>query len=99
VEQPGVAHALTLALREFRVAAVAGVTVKTPMAEELSAGLVCAEVASMTPPEVVDRLREEHQVIASVTPYATSYLRFGPSIANTEEDVDRALQAVTEIAS
>jgi len=32
-----------------------------------------------------------------VTPYATQYLRFGPSIANEEADVDRALEAVAAI--
>jgi hypothetical protein len=36
-------------------------------------------------------------VIASVTPYATEYVRFGPSIANTEEDVEQALGAVRSL--
>jgi selenocysteine lyase/cysteine desulfurase len=57
------------------------------------------EAASTSPPEVVDRLREEHQVVASVTPYATAYVRFGPSVANTEEDVDRALEAVATVVA
>jgi selenocysteine lyase/cysteine desulfurase len=35
--------------------------------------------------------------VASVTPYATRYLRFGPSVANSEEDVDRAIQAVAAV--
>jgi selenocysteine lyase/cysteine desulfurase len=48
--------------------------------------------------EAVDRLRAEHQVVATVTPYATEYLRFGPSVANTEDDVDRALEAVAALA-
>jgi len=42
----------------------------------------------------VKRLREEHGVVASLTPYATSYLRFGPSIVNSEDDVDRAVEAL-----
>ena len=86
-------HALASRLKEG-LAEIAGLTVKTPAAVKLSAGLVCAEAASTSPAEVVDRLREEHQVIASVTPYATAYVRLGPSVANTEEDVDRALEAV-----
>lgn len=80
------------------LAEIDGVTVKTPMGDALSAGLVCADVAGLSAPEAVDRLREEHGVIASVTPYATQYLRFGPSIANTEEDVDRAVAAVAALA-
>jgi selenocysteine lyase/cysteine desulfurase len=89
-------HALAARLKDG-LADIRGVTVRTPMSEELSAGLVCAEVASSSPSDVVDRLREEHQVIASVTPYATAYVRFGPSVANTEEDVDRALEAVAAL--
>jgi hypothetical protein len=37
-------------------------------------------------------------VVASVTPYRTRYLRFGPSVANSEADVDTALRAVAAIA-
>ena len=39
------------------------------------------------------------QSCCSVTPYATQYLRFGPSIANQEGDVDRALEAVAAIVA
>jgi selenocysteine lyase/cysteine desulfurase len=80
------------------LANIQGVTVKTPMDESLSAGLVCCDV-SRPAREVVDRLREEHNVVASVTPYATEYLRFGPSIANQEADVDRALEAVAAVVA
>jgi selenocysteine lyase/cysteine desulfurase len=79
------------------LADIRGVTVKTPMEESLSAGLVCCDVSGRPAGEIVDRLREEHKVVASVTPYATEYLRFGPSIANQESDVDRALEAVAAV--
>jgi selenocysteine lyase/cysteine desulfurase len=90
-------HALAARLKQG-LAEIGGVTVKTPMDEVLSAGLVCADVAAAPAPEVVDRLREEHRIVASVTPYATQYLRFGPSIANSEEDVDQAIEALAEVA-
>ena len=90
-------HALAARLKEG-LAEIDGVTVKTPTDEALSAGLVCAELQAMPAGEAVDRLREEHQVIATVTPYATEYLRFGPTVANTEADVDAALAAVAAIA-
>ncbi|MBD0290415.1 MAG: aminotransferase class V-fold PLP-dependent enzyme [Thermoleophilia bacterium] len=90
-------HALALRLKQG-LARIPGVEVKTPAEEALSAGLVCATFGGTPPPDVVDRLREEHRVLASVTPYATPYVRFGPSVANSEEDVDRALEAVTAIA-
>jgi selenocysteine lyase/cysteine desulfurase len=77
--------------------AIDGVTVKTPISEALSAGLVCFEVAGIPADVVVDRLLDDHGVVASVTPYATRYVRFGPSVANTEDDVDRAVEAVAAV--
>jgi selenocysteine lyase/cysteine desulfurase len=90
-------HALAARLKRG-LAEIEGVRMKTPPAQELSAGLVCADVVGMAALEVVDRLREEHRVVASVTPYARQYLRFGPSVANSEEDVDRAIQAVATVS-
>jgi len=74
------------------------VRVRTPASETLSAGLVCCEVRGVDPADVVDRLREEHRVVASVTPYRTRYVRFGPSVANTSADVDRGIDAVAAVA-
>jgi selenocysteine lyase/cysteine desulfurase len=89
-------HALAQRLGDG-LAGVAGIVVQTPVAPELSSGLVCCE-AHVPPDEAVHRLREEHGVVASQTPYAASYLRFGPSIANTEAEVDRAVEAVRQLA-
>ena len=75
------------------LAEIDGVTVVTPRDEALSAGIVCAEIGADAR-GVVEALQAEHRVIASVTPYATEYVRFGPSIANTQEDVAQALEAV-----
>lgn len=91
-------HGLATRLKEG-LAELPGVRVVTPLAPELSAGLVCCELAGLGPGDAVDRLREEHGVLASVTPYATSYLRFGPSIANDEGDVDAALEAVRALTA
>jgi hypothetical protein len=41
----------------------------------------------------VQSLRDQG-VVASATPYRTSYLRLGPSIATTTEQVDTAIAAV-----
>jgi isopenicillin-N epimerase len=46
------------------LANIQGVTVKTPMEDALSAGLVCCEVSGRTAREVVDRLLEEHNVVS-----------------------------------
>jgi selenocysteine lyase/cysteine desulfurase len=76
---------------------ISGVRVKTPDDAELSAGLVCAAVPAMPAFLIVDRLRDEHRVIASVTPYAWQFLRFGPTVTNTDAEVDRALEAVAAV--
>jgi selenocysteine lyase/cysteine desulfurase len=89
-------HALAARLKQG-LAEIGGVAVVTPGVEHLSAGLVCADLAGRDPGELADRLRSEHGVLASVTPYAVRYLRFGPSVANSEADVDRAVEAVAAL--
>lgn len=79
------------------LAEIAGVEVVTPLSPELSAGIVCVRVGSQEPSELTFALRES-DIIASVTPYATSYLRFGPSMVTTPEDVDAAVDAVADLA-
>jgi hypothetical protein len=45
----------------------------------------------------VGLLRAGHRIVASVTPYAEQYLRFGPSIVTTPEQIDRTIKAVDAI--
>jgi selenocysteine lyase/cysteine desulfurase len=71
--------------------------VRTPRSAELSAGIVCCEIDGVDPPTALNGLFEA-SVLASTTPYATSYLRFGAGIANTESDVEKTLAAVRGIA-
>ena len=75
------------------LARVRGVRLVTPRAADLSAGVVCCEVEGLRPDEAVSRLRGA-KVIASSTPYKPPYLRFGATIANSEQDVEEALRAV-----
>ena len=89
-------HSLAARLKDG-LAEMRSVTLKTPRDPALSAGLVCVEVAGADPQEVVDRLREEQSIVASVTPYATRYVRFGPSVANTVDDVDKAIEALAAV--
>jgi selenocysteine lyase/cysteine desulfurase len=81
------------------LAEIPGIRVKTPSDEALSSGLVCAVHPDLPAGEIVDALRDEHRVVASVTPYVWQYVRFGPSVANTEADLDRALDAVAAIVN
>ena len=75
------------------LSAVPGVTVRTPAARSLSAGLVCFDVEGREPAAVVAGLAAR-RVIASVTPYARRHVRFGPGIVNTVADVDAAVRAL-----
>jgi selenocysteine lyase/cysteine desulfurase len=68
----------------------------TPMAEEVSAGIVCFEVDGLDPVTAVERLRREHKVAASVTPYAEPYVRLGTGLWVDEADVDAALDAISK---
>jgi selenocysteine lyase/cysteine desulfurase len=90
-------HELALRLKEG-LAEIDAVRVKTPLDEESSAGLVCFEVEGAEPEMVVDALRERHAIVASVTPYSTRYVRFGPSVANSPSDVQRGVAAVAAVA-
>jgi selenocysteine lyase/cysteine desulfurase len=69
----------------------------TPMSPLVSAGIVCFEVDGLDPPTAVDRLRREHKVAASVTPYAQPYVRLGTGVWVDEADVDAALDAVSRL--
>ena len=90
-------HRLAAALKAG-LAGISGVSVITPSSADLSAGLVCFELRGRAPREIVDLLQNEHRVIASVTPYATEYVRLGPSLVNTDADVEKALRAVRALA-
>jgi selenocysteine lyase/cysteine desulfurase len=77
-------------------AALERVRLKTPVDEALSAGLVCLEVDGLDSREVVGRL-DARGIVASVTPYATQYVRLGPSIVNTPAEIDEAVGALAEL--
>jgi selenocysteine lyase/cysteine desulfurase len=79
------------------LADVAGVEVVTPADPALSAGIVCVSTGAVAPAGVVGALINR-QIAASVTPYRESYLRFGPSIVTTPEEVDAVVDAMRELA-
>jgi selenocysteine lyase/cysteine desulfurase len=75
------------------LAGIPHVTLATPRAPELSAGLVCCSIEGMQPFEAVRRLHAG-KVVASTTPYNPSLLRFGTSIVTSPEQVDQAVKVV-----
>ncbi|WP_436759862.1 aminotransferase class V-fold PLP-dependent enzyme [Streptosporangium sp. V21-05] len=79
------------------LAALPNVRLVTPVSAELSAGLVCCAVDGMDAPTAVGRLRRDHRIITSATPYQDVYLRFGTGIVTTPEQVDQAVKAVASL--
>ena len=80
------------------LAAIPRVKLHTPMSEALSAGITCFEIDGMSPKTVVERLLGR-RIIASDSPYATSYARLTPGLLNTSEEVDRAVTEVKALAA
>ena len=68
----------------------------TPVNVQLSAGINCFEVEGIKPDDVVKKLLEKN-IIASSSPYKTSYVRLTPSMVNSEEEVMTSLKALENI--
>ena len=79
------------------LAGARGITVVTPASPDVSAGIVCVDVDGVAPPDAVYTLRGAG-VVASATPYSTSYLRLGPSIVTSDDHVTAAIEAVAALA-
>lgn len=78
------------------LAAMSHVTLHTPMSQDLSAGIVCFEVAGMAPRLVVEKLRQRN-IVGSVTPYATKYVRLAPSLINSEKEIETTLEEIRKL--
>jgi isopenicillin-N epimerase len=65
--------------------------------DELSAGLVCFDVNGLAAQQVVDRLHARG-IVATVTPYATSYARLAAGLLNTPEQVDTVVTEIQRLA-
>lgn len=73
------------------------VALRTPLDDSLSAGIVCFDIDGMSPADAVGHF-EEHDIVATVTPYATSHARLTPCIYNTPEEIEAALDALRTLA-
>ena len=79
------------------LAKLPGIRLRTPMSPEISAGITCFEINGVAPDAAVQKLRAQN-IVASVTPYKTLYVRLAPSLMTTPEQVDKSLAAVKNIA-
>jgi selenocysteine lyase/cysteine desulfurase len=88
-------HALNDQLKDG-LAGMKHVTLYTPRARDLSAGIVCFDIDGMKPADVVTRLRQRG-IAGSVTPYANHFARLAPSLLTSPEEVDKTLAAVRQL--
>ena len=79
------------------LAAMNHVHVHTPLAADVSAGIVAFEIAGLKPEQVVAKLLEKN-IVASTSPYRVTYARLAASLINDEKEVDAALTAVRGLA-
>lgn len=86
-------HDLARQLKEG-LARMPRVTLATPHADELSASIVSFRVRGRSNGSVARELARKHGVIATVAPYAQSYVRLSPSVFTNESDLERALNAL-----
>jgi selenocysteine lyase/cysteine desulfurase len=80
------------------LSAMPRITLHTPVSRELSAGIVCFEVAGMPPDQVVTELRRRG-IVASVTPYRTQYARMAPSLLNSPAEIETVLKEIHDLSS
>jgi isopenicillin-N epimerase len=83
---------------KWGLAAMPHVTLHTPMSQDLSAGIVCFEVAGLAPHAIVEKLRQRN-IVGSVTPYATKYARLAPSLINSPEEIETTLAEIRTLRS
>ncbi len=88
-------HQLSTKLKHG-LAAISHIKMITPENEEVSAGINCFEVAGIKPDDAVKKLLGK-SIIASASPYKTSYVRLTPSIINTEEEVDICVREIANL--
>jgi selenocysteine lyase/cysteine desulfurase len=74
------------------------VTLHTPLAPELAAGIVCFEVNGLKPAQVVERLKAR-RIVASTTPYAVTYAGLAAGIMVSPDEIEAALREIRALAA
>lgn len=67
-----------------------GARLITPMSAEMSSGLVCFELADLSPAQILMQMVGKG-VVMSTTPYHTTYARLSPSLLNNEGEIEQVL--------
>lgn len=75
---------------------IPGITVYTPNDPKLSAGIISFTVEGKKNEDVLKHLLVQN-ILASISPYGTAYLRLAAGIMNTPEEVESALKALRSL--
>lgn len=84
--------ALNTALKEG-IKELKRVKLHTPLDPELSAGINCFELPGKSADDTVKAFHDRG-IIASASPYLVSYARLTPCVINTDEEVEKSLDAM-----
>ena len=87
---------LNTAFREG-AAKIPGLTLHTPRAPELSAGISCFEVAGLKSDDVANRLAAR-KIRTSSSPYKVSYARVAAGVMNFPEEIETVLRELRTLA-
>jgi selenocysteine lyase/cysteine desulfurase len=90
-------HEFATVMKE-EMARMPHVKLYTPMAEELSSGLICFDVDGMTQNEVIAALHDRG-ILAGATPYQVSYARVTPGLLNSESEIETTLSAIRDLGT
>ncbi len=74
-----------------------GVTLHTPLAPELSAGISCFEVAGVKAEEVTAKLAEK-KIRTNNSPYKISYARVAAGVMNSPAEIESVLREIRALA-
>ena len=80
------------------MAELSHVVLRTPIDEELSAGITCFDTEGLSFEGAVPWLAG-HGIVASQAPYHTSYTRLAPSLLTSPEEVDETLETFRHLTS
>jgi selenocysteine lyase/cysteine desulfurase len=83
---------LASALKEGLVE-MAHVRLHTPLDGTVSAGIVCLDLDGLPATAAVERLRAMG-IVAGATPYRRQHIRLGPTIVNSEQDIEKVLHVL-----
>jgi len=75
------------------LSSMSNITLHTPLASELSAGIICFDLNGRPPEHLVEKLLEK-KIIATTTPYRPTCARVAPALLNSPAEVDTALREI-----